>query len=310
MAAPAMGLAEVLCAVGSGLLVSAAPGIFKRQGADPDRQLGLQLCGNALAAAACWVLVLGRRLPPGGAGYLGLGAVLGILTVVNAYTYLSVVLHRGPASISWAVVYLAAPLTAVGGWILLGEPVRMWQPVGMACFLMCLAAMALALRRGGAGSGSEMVPRPGYWPWLLVALLAGGSCGLIMKLAADMPGERHPLGLIGAGYVSGAAGLLAICAALRRKPALDRRTWVLSALYAAASVGALALYVRGLETSDAAAFAPVQAGTAVVFGTAWAVLRGERPSRLAYAGVALAILAIALFSLGGRPLLGQAPPGR
>jgi drug/metabolite transporter (DMT)-like permease len=125
-----------------------------------------------------------------------------------------------------------------------------------------------------------------------------------MKLAANLPGAKHPLGLIGAGYASGTAGLLAICAALRGRPVVDRHTWLLGALYAAASVGTLLLFLQGLATSDAAAFAPVQAGAAVAFGTAWAVLRGERPSPLALAGVALAVLAIALFSLGGRPLLG------
>jgi len=64
----------------------------------------------------------------------------------------------------------------------------------------------------------------------------------------------------------------------------------------------LVVLLEGLSVSVASVFFPVMAGVAILSGTALAALGGERPSRLVYAGSALAVLAIVLVNVG-RPLV-------
>jgi len=296
-------LAALLCAIGSGLAASLVPALFKRQGPEPGRQMGLLLGGNlfcALAAAAA-VPALGGSF--GGGRFLLVGAAAGLLTAVNTWSYLGVVLHRGPVSISWAVVYLSAPVTALMGWALLGEHLGGWQTLGLASFLACLAVMALAARRTAARRGGELAPRKGYWTWLAAALLAGGACGFLMKFKDRAEPAGHLLGFLAISSAVCVAALAVVCAARGTRPAMDRRTWGLAAAYGALLLACQALLLQGLKGQTTVLF-PVQAGAAVSFGLLWAFLGGERPSRLAYAGAALAVLAIALMNLGGGAVLG------
>ena len=299
-----MDLVALGCALGSGLAMSLVPSIFKRQGPSAERQMGLQLGGSLIAGAASAALLLGLGLPLGGRLFLLLAVLTGLGNALNGYTYLSVVLHRGPVSVSWAVVYTSAVLVAVAGWLLLGEPVRLWHPLGLACFLGCLAVMAVAVRRTAAKRGGELAPRKGYWFWLAVALLAGAANGLLMKLKDQAPPVGNHLSFLAAGYAAATAALGLGSGVRGTRPACDRRTWGLSAAYAGCSLLGLLLVLKGLETADVSVLLPVQAGAAIGFGALWAALGGERPSRLAYAGVALAVLAIVLINLGGRAILG------
>ena len=299
-----MDLVALGCALGSGLAMSLVPSIFRRQGPAHERQMGLQIGGNLMAGAACAAPVLALGLPLGGKLFLLLAVLTGLGNALNGYTYLSVVLHRGPVSISWAVVYTSAVLVAVAGWLFLREPVRLWHPWGLLCFLGCLAVMAAAARRTAAKGAGELAPKKGYWFWLAVALLAGAANGFLMKLKDQAPPVGAHLSFLAAGFIAATAALALASGARGPRPACDWKTWKLSAAYAGCALLGLLLILKGLETADVSVLLPVQAGAAILFGSLWAFLGGERPSRLAFAGAALAVLSIILINLGGRPLWG------
>ncbi|HOX08576.1 MAG TPA: EamA family transporter [Planctomycetota bacterium] len=299
-----MNLVELGCALGSGCVIGLAPTVFRRQGPEPERQLGLQVAGSLLAAVgAAAVLVILRR-SPGGWAFLALGAGAGLLSMVNAYTYLSMVLHRGPVSISWSIVYLTAVTVPALGWLLLKEPVLFWQPWGLLCILACLAVMAVAARRTAQKRGGELAPQQGYWFWLGVALAAGTVYGFLTKFKDTVPSRGDDFSFILTGYAAGAAGLFLLSRARGARGVYDRRTWLLASACAVIYIVAIGLLLRGLQTAAASALFPVQSGAAIIFGLVLARVGGERPSRLAYAGALLAIAAIVLVNLGGRQLTG------
>jgi hypothetical protein len=60
-----MDLTELACALGSGCLASLAPTVFRRQGSEPERQMGLQVSGNLLALLTAGGALLWLRPPLG-----------------------------------------------------------------------------------------------------------------------------------------------------------------------------------------------------------------------------------------------------
>ena len=115
-----------------------------------------------------------------------------------------------------------------------------------------------------------------------------GKCSILKRLAV--------MGMI-MGIVMGI-----ILLAKRTRPLTDRRTIFYSGVSAVVFLGTFFLLLKALVHGAASVIFPVQAGSAVLFGVLWALLRGERPSRLAYVGVLLAIISIALIGFGGKIL--------
>ena len=144
----------------------------------------------------------------------------------------------------------------------------------------------------------------GYWFWLGVALAAGTAYGFLTKFQDTVRSPGDDFSFILTGYAAGAAGLFLLSRARGARGVYDRRTWLLASACAVIYIGAIGLLLKGLQTAAASALFPVQSGAAIVFGLALARIGGERPSRLAYAGALLAIAAIVLVNLGGRPLTG------
>ncbi len=299
----------LLVALVAALAVSVMTPIFKKQGDAPGRPVGLQIAGMWLMALAAGGALIFLGLPGAGSGnFLLVAAISGLAFTVSNYSYQVRVIHSGPVSISWSVVWMAAVVVAACGWGIFGEPVLAWQPLGIVAFLGCLAVMAWAAYRTNLKRGAVKEVKKGYWPWLALALATGATDGLLIKVASGLlPGSREGSMAEHLAFValrSAVCGVLMMtfCKVGKRKPVYDRKTWGLAGLFAGSFILCLVLLLQGLASCPASEFFPTYGGAAIVFGTLWALLRGERPSRLAYLGVALAILAILLINLGGPPL--------
>ena len=304
-----MTLKILLVALAAALANSAVTPLFKKQGDAPGRPVGLMAAGMALMALGCGAALLLVGPPGAGSGnFLLVAALSGLVFTLNNYGYQSRVVHSGPVSISWSVVWMAAVLVAVMGWVVFGESVLLWQPAGVAALVGCVAVMAWASYRTNRERGRVQEVKPGYWRWLALALASGATDGLLIKVASgQLPGAGalplpHLLSFIAVRSAICAATVFGLSRLGRRRPVFDRKTWGLAALFAVCFPLCLILLMTGLSACPASEFFPVYGGAAVVFGTLWALLRGERPSRLAYLGVALAVLAILLINLGGPPL--------
>jgi drug/metabolite transporter (DMT)-like permease len=100
--------------------------------------------------------------------------------------------------------------------------------------------------------------------------------------------------------VSQAVGLVAaagLVLALRDAPP-DAHVFILSAAAGVVGVMALALLFRGLALGRMSVVAPLSAIGGGVLPVAWGLLRGERPSALALAGVGLALVAVVIVGRG------------
>ena len=304
--------AGLLCALGSGLLAGTFPTVYGRQGPEKPRQVGLQIAAYVLTASAACVCLYVCGLKPGGPLFLGLAVLWGLANTVNNYTYFGKALHLGPVSISWAVVYLTSVTVPIMGWVFLREPVRFWQIGALLCIMLCLAVMAVASRRTAQKRGGELAPRGGYWLWLILALGSGTAAGFLMACKDRLPGEviGHDASFLMAGFTVCGAVLFTASIGQSARPVYDRRTWGLAAAAAGLTACCLLLILMGLRVCPSSEFFPVQSGSALISGLVLARLRGERPSRLAYLGAALAAVAIVLINLGGRPIIGSEPPAR
>jgi len=78
----------------------------------------------------------------------------------------------------------------------------------------------------------------------------------------------------------------------------DAHVYVLSAIAGAVGVVAVALLYRGLAVGRMSVVAPVSAVGGAVLPVMWGLLQGERPSALAWVGIALALIAIVIVGRG------------
>jgi len=78
----------------------------------------------------------------------------------------------------------------------------------------------------------------------------------------------------------------------------DAHVYVLSAIAGAVGVVAVALLYRGLAVGRMSVVAPVSAVGGAVLPVVWGLMRGERPSALAWVGIGLALTAIVIVGRG------------
>jgi len=289
-------------AVGAGLLVSLLPVLSWGQGAGLDRQLWLILCGHAVALVVLAAVAVGGATTLGGPRFILIGAASGVCSGLNGTIYYTAVIRRGPVAISWVVIWLSAVVVAALGWLIVGEPVYAAQPIALACFVGCLAAMGWATYRANRQRGAVAPVQRGFWGWLAAAMGAGAAGLLLIK--ARPPGGSD-LAFVLCQLAGLVAALAAFVTARRIRLPRDRRTFWMSLGWAGVVGPHFLLVVAGLRRADVSVFSPVLAGTALAAGVAWALIRGERPSRLAYLGAALALVSVVLISLKGPILLGR-----
>ncbi len=102
--------------------------------------------------------------------------------------------------------------------------------------------------------------------------------------------------LLGAQSIGLAVALLLVIVLRDASP--DAHVYVLSAIAGAVGVVAVALLYRGLAVGRMSVVAPVSAVGGAVLPVMWGLLRGERPSALAWVGIALALIAIVIVGRG------------
>jgi drug/metabolite transporter (DMT)-like permease len=178
---------------------------------------------------------------------------------------------------------LTAAIPAVAGMVLLGMP----QAIQLGGFALALLSIILVSQGGAKKEGNR-----GFG----LALAAGVGFGgfiLFLKLAT----ETHVFGPLSASRVSSTAFMLLICVALRRSWFPRRGTWTL--IVAAGvldTVGTMMFaYAAQLGRMDVAAVvAAMYPGATVVLAR---IFLKEYLTRLQLAGVATALLAIALIAL-------------
>jgi drug/metabolite transporter (DMT)-like permease len=107
----------------------------------------------------------------------------------------------------------------------------------------------------------------------------------------------HDAAFIAGRFLISVPIVLLFCRRRSIRPVLDRRTVLLSGAYGGAMLANLWLMLTAIKTMPISIFFPVTAGAAIVFGVVWAVMRGERPSKLTVAGALLALLAVVLINL-------------
>jgi drug/metabolite transporter (DMT)-like permease len=93
-----------------------------------------------------------------------------------------------------------------------------------------------------------------------------------------------------------AVALVLVLALLDAPPAAH--VFVLSAAAGVVGIGALALLFRGLALGRMSVVAPLSAIGGGVLPVAWGLIRGERPSALAFTGVMLALVAVVIVGRG------------
>jgi drug/metabolite transporter (DMT)-like permease len=102
--------------------------------------------------------------------------------------------------------------------------------------------------------------------------------------------------LLGSQSIGLAVALLLVIVLRDASP--DAHVYVLSAIAGAVGVVAVALLYRGLAVGRMSVVAPVSAVGGAVLPVVWGLLRGERPSVLAWVGIALALIAIVIVGRG------------
>ncbi|MCG3181262.1 MAG: hypothetical protein BIFFINMI_03641 [Phycisphaerae bacterium] len=292
-----MSMTAWICAIGAGLLNSCAPTISQRQGPQLARQLGMQMVTALLAACVCvgWLAASGAGI--GGPEFLLIAAASGLCAAINGPTYYMAVVHRGPVSISWAVVWTAAVGVAILGWSVMREPLFASQAAGIVCFLASLAVMAAAMYRVNRLAGAVTPIRRGFAMFLGVSLLTGVAASFLMRFKDVAPAQGDHVSFILPRFLMMLILLGGLSGARRVRPVFDGRTWLTGALYAASVVGNMILVLIGLDHAPASVIFPMTAGVAIIGGVAVAQFRGERTSRLAWLGVALAVSSIVLINL-------------
>lgn len=292
------------CALGYALLsggtISLLPFIFRKQGADLGRQLGLQMSGHFFCGTLALVALPFFGFETGGLAFLGVSALSALAVAFAAVVYYSVVTSRGPTAISWPVTWTNALLVAAGGWIFFGEEIRRLQPVAFAVFAACLVCMGLATHRRYCRVGDpDCETRPGFWFWLTLSTLAFAAGNLLMKAAGLQADPGGPLSYVAIRCLLVSAAVAVYCRVAGKKPVRDRRTLLLATAFAAAFLPAIFGMYAGLESCGASTFFPAAAGAAIFFGLVWSLVFGNRPPKLAWLGAALAALSIWLLHASG-----------
>jgi drug/metabolite transporter (DMT)-like permease len=289
-----MTLMSLLFAIGAGALVSLLPLLSWWQGEGLARQMWLILYGHLLSLPVLSVLLAALGHEPVGVPFLLAGAAAGACSGFNGALYYAAVMNRGPMAISWAIIWLSAVVVAVAGWVVFGEPVYAAQPVALLAFVACLIVMARASHLSSRQVGQTHPVRPGYWLYLIVAMLFGVAGSLLIKWQV---GQGNKLTFVFALVCGLTVALLATVAAKRVRPVLDGRTLLAAVGWGAVVTPLYLCLVWGLYLADASVYQPTQSGAALVLGVGWAWVRGERPGRLALLGAALALLSVVLINV-------------
>lgn len=239
----------------------------------------------ALAALLLWVPLGAVRAAPAEVLLFGAAAgVTGTLAAVTLYPALALGSASEVAPLS-AVVGTAGPVL-VG--FLLGE-----RPGALAWVGIALAGVTIALV--SASGGVPDLPRPRRRRSLLLALLSGLFISVFL-VCFERAGSAHGLVPLVAARLTSLTGLALAFALLRRNPLPKREARGITVLSGLADTGANACYVLALAGAGLATTATLANLYPAVTVLCGVLVLGERPRPLQQAGLALALLAIALIT--------------
>jgi uncharacterized membrane protein len=256
---------------------------------------GVQLVSLASLAVVIVVLgtgtVLGTDLAWGAVG--GLGGSIGLVTFYKA-------LARGPMSVAASVTALVSSLVPVMTGLALGEVPGTLALIGAALAIPATVLVSV----GGMSLGSiyasprdRVASRSGAGQTRLLAVIAGLGFGLFYIALSRTSVDSGLFPLIGARGAS--IALLAIALSTTRAWAMPKRShWPHLAVAGVLDCAANSFYLFALETGNFTWVAAISSLYPVSTVLLARLVLGERIKRLQLGGLALAVLALVMVSLG------------
>jgi drug/metabolite transporter (DMT)-like permease len=220
-----------------------------------------------------------------------IAAIIGGTSYVVSYFFYSRCIRLAGVSISTTVVRLSVLPAVLASVLLWNERPGTVQTAGI---LLVLVAMPLLSRQSTTSpAGDESGP---VWIWLIPLFLttAGGSVAMRLFQEVGTPGSR-PL-LLAVWF--GVASVIALAVLRRQGLGATRDDWRLGALLGTINVVGNTALLISLHYLPGSIVFPASSGGGVMLAvlSAW-LLWGERLSRPALAGVAIAVPALVLMNL-------------
>lgn len=258
------GLALVMLATAA---MHAAWNLFVK--GDPDKLSALtaMMAGGGLLFAPVAVFVP----PPAPESWPFIA--LSITTHVGYYVFLLAAYRHGDLSLVYPIARGCAPLlVAIGGTVLAGEFLDLWQSVGVA--MLSAGIASLALERGWP------VGKDGH-PALFALATAVFIAGYSLTDGLGVRRSESPLGYIAWLFMLEVLPMLAVCVVLRRRAFLDylRRRWNYALAGAVLSSGGYGIAIWAMSVATMTSIVSLRE-TSVLFGAAFgAIFLGERFGR-------------------------------
>jgi len=265
----------------------------------------LRLAIAAVLLVTLCSVIRGRALPldasPKAWVILGISGLLGF--TFGDYCLFRSYLYLGPR-LSSVMMALAPPLTALIGWIVLGETLSGKALLGMGLTVAGVSWAILEGHRpaGAAASSDDLHPRH---PFIGVALGAGGALGQASGLVLSKlgMGAYDPFAATQVRVLAGAAGYVVILSALGWWPRVWRSFADRPAM-AATSVGAffgpflgVSLSLIAVQRTLTGIAASLMALTPILIIPPVVLLRGERVGLGGIAGAVIAVAGVVLLFL-------------
>ncbi|MDO1529632.1 EamA/RhaT family transporter [Fulvimonas sp. R45] len=277
-------LLSVLCSV----LVSVLLKLARRAGVD----VGQAVAWNYVVAAALAALVLrppldALRQP--GAPWLAL-AGLGVLLPTIFLALGASVRHAGIVR-SDAAQRLSLLVSLLAAFVLFGQRLDAAKAAGCTLGLLALAGMVWRTERGGAGEGMAR------WGYPLLVFAGFGAIDILFKrvAAAGVPLGAALLAMFALALV------VAFATELARRTRFGWRGLAGGVLLGLCNFGNILFYLRAhraLPHDPARVFASMNLGVVALGALVGLALFRERLGRVNLAGLALALLAVALLTRG------------
>ena len=242
---------------------------------------------NYLSAAVLGIVMLLRTGEPVDLTAALLGAANGGCYFIAFFFLIAAISWKGATNLA-AVSRLSILMPVALGVAWLGERPDSWQVIGIV--LACMSLLMISGRRGSINDAEQ--PRNSVLVILMFFLVAG-----MARLAQEIfkhscqPG-LEPLYLASGFSVAGLASLVVL--GVRRKP-ITLSEGAIGVGLGVANLLQVYFVLKALELFDGFIVFPVTSAAGLAFTTLAAVtLLGERPSRLSYLGIGVAIAALLL----------------
>ena len=242
---------------------------------------------NYLSAAVLGIVMYVRSAEPLDSTAAVLGAVNGGCYFVAFFFLIAAISWKGATNLA-AVSRLSILMPVAFGVAWLGERPDSWQVIGIV--LACLSLLMISGRKGAINNAEQ--PRKSAQVILMFFLIAGMARLTQEIFKYSCQPELTPLYLASGFGVAGIASLVVL--GVRRKPITLSEVLIGIAL-GTANLLQVYFVLKSLELFDGFIVFPVTSAAGLAFTTLAAVtLLGERPSRLSYLGIAVAITALLL----------------